>query len=631
MLALKKLTISVLAAALVLAAAPALPASESGAGPALVCLDPGHGGADSGANYNGVMEKVPNLDIALRARPILQSMGYAVKMTRETDATVSLEERCRIANSARAAIFVSIHNNAYLTTSEGTETYCYYSSVDGRRLATRIHAEVVKRIKLPDRGVKQAGFYVLKNTNMPAALLEGCFLTNPSEAKLLKDARFRQKIAEGVAAGVNSFLQDPGQFDEYLLLQNPDPQKAAELEIHYMRGDGVEEEYRQWVPPHTRRTIHVDEYIRNNDVSTYIRSRNGVPVIAERSQYFAFDLGRGGTCAPGVTAPHTEWFLPEGSTTWNLNTFVLIQNPAEVRNSVTVRLMGEDGSTNRRTFTMLPHARSTLDCSTVAGFEKKDFSVKVSSKLPVVVERAMYFNDHDGMFGGHDSPGLASPGQRWYLAEGYTGGQFYTFLLLQNPNTVPARATVAYMLPKGAEKTVDYKLLPNSRKTICVDEVPGLADTDVSFQITSDLPILAERSMYFNYFGITEGSNSTATRSPSTSWYLAEGYTGQGFDTYVLLMNPGGQSATATLRFMLENGTSKRVSLNIPARSRRTVKVNDVAGMNGVSFSTRITSSRPVVVERSKYYWYGDKSGGDVVMGAKKPSLEWYFAEGCTR
>ncbi len=629
--AFKKLIILIVAGAMVLAAAPVLSASDSGAGPALVCLDPGHGGAESGAVYNGVIEKIPNLDIALRVRPILQSMGYAVRMTRETDATVSLQQRCDIANSAHADIFVSIHNNAYLTTSEGTETYCYYNSVDGRKLATDIHSEVVKRVRLPDRGVKQAGFYVLKHTDMTSALVEGCFLTNPAEAKLLQQANFRQKVAEGIAAGINTYLLDPGQFDEYLLLQNPDPKKTAELEIHYMRGDGVEKVYRQTIPPRARRTIHVDEYVRNSDVSTFIRSKNGVPVIAERAQYFSFDRGRGGTGAPGVTAPAKKWYLAEGSTNWNLSTFVLIQNPSDTANSATVQLMGEDGATNRKTYALRPHSRFTLDCSTVPGFGKADFSIKVNSELPVVVERAMYFTDHIGMFGGHDSPGLTAPETHWYLAEGYTGGQFDTYILLQNPNNKPARATVTYMLPRGAAKTVDYELVPDSRKTIHVDDVPGLEDTDVSFLIASDLPILAERSMYFDYFGITEGSNSTATDSPSTNWYLAEGYTGNGFDTYMLLMNPGEQDAKATLQFMPENGASKNYTLNIPARSRRTVKVNDVEGMNGLSFSTYVKSNHPVVAERSKYYWYGDKSGGDDVMGAKAPSLEWYFAEGCTR
>jgi len=112
------------AAALILAtalaprvAAQSAPTPMPGRGP-LVCLDPGHGGDDSGANYNGVMEKVPNLDIALWTRKILQANGYAVLMTRTGDQTLSLQQRCDIANNGGATIFVAIHNNAYLTTSE---------------------------------------------------------------------------------------------------------------------------------------------------------------------------------------------------------------------------------------------------------------------------------------------------------------------------------------------------------------------------------------------------------------------------------------------------------------------------------------------------------------------------------
>ncbi len=629
----RRTLILVTVVALVLSTAPALTAAGNSRGPVLICLDPGHGGDDSGANYNGVMEKVPNLDIALRVRPILQSLGIAVKMTRKTDTTLSLQQRCDIANSSHADLFVSIHNNAYLESSSGTETYAYYDSAEGRRLATSIHHEVVRRIQLPDRGVKQAGFYVLKHTDMTAALIEGCFLTNPTEAKLLEDPAFRQKIAEGIAAGIYFYINRP-HFDEYLLLQNPDASRTAELEVHFMRGSGVEEVYPQTVPPRARKTIHVNEYIYNDDVSALVRSTNGVPVVAERAMYFNFDKGRGGHGAPGVSAAATEWYLAEGSTDWGFSTYVLVQNPSASSNSVNVRFMRDDGFNTQQTYALAPHSRFTLDCSIVEGFEKADFSVKVDATSPVVVERAMYFADHQGISGGHDSPGVAAPLTRWYLAEGYTGGAFDTYILLQNPNDGVAHARITYMLPAGATITGDYEVAPNSRRTVHVDKVPGLENTDVSFMIESDLPVIAERSMYFDYNGITEGSNSTATDSPSTSWYLAEGYTGPGFDDYVLLLNPGDQDSPATLQFMTEGYGVKRYSLNVPARSRRTVRVNDVEGMNGLSFSTLVTSDQPLVVERAKYYIFGDdgsKSGGDAAMGVKAPALEWYFAEGCTR
>ena len=137
--------------------------------------------------------------------------------------------------------------------------------------------------------------------------------------------------------------------------------------------------------------------------------------------------------------------------------------------------------------------------------------------------------------------------------------------------------------------------------------------------------------MYFDYNGIAEGSNSTAVQAPAQTWYLAEGYTGPGFDTYVLLMNPGEEDGRAVLRFMLEDGSEREFGLDVPAHRRRTVKVNDVDGMNGVAFATTVQCSQPLVVERAKYYSYGGKSGGDSALGVTQTALDWYFAEGCTR
>lgn len=177
----------------------------TGAG-ALVCIGPGHGGSDTGAKDNGVKEKDVNLDIALRARALLDAKGYRVIMTRDTDTNVSLAMRCAIANGARAAVFVSIHNNARPPDVAGTTTYCYRYSPKGRRLATYIQWQVVSHIKRPDRGVRGAGLYVLKYARMPAALLECVFLTDAREAMLVGNPAFRQKIAEGVAAGVGDYL-----------------------------------------------------------------------------------------------------------------------------------------------------------------------------------------------------------------------------------------------------------------------------------------------------------------------------------------------------------------------------------------------------------------------------------------
>ncbi len=630
-----KMIKAVAAAAIVLAmACPVSRAGQqapTGRGLALMCIDPGHGGDDSGAAYNDVKEKDVNLNIALRAKPLIEAMGYQVLMTRSTDKTVSLQERCDIANNAGALIFVSIHNNAYLTTSEGTETYCYYDSEEGRRLATFVHQEVVKRIKLEDRGVKEAGFYVLKNTDMTSALVEGAFLTNPAEAKLLKDPKFRQKIAEGIAAGINDYLLDPGRFDEYILMMNPDSEKTAEIKIDYMNTGGHKNTRAITVPPLSRYTVHVDESEPNMDLSAFISSANGVPIIAERAMYFNFAGCRGGHDSPGVTAPSSEWHLAEGSTAWGFDTYVLIQNPGGAQNSVTVRFMRSDGKNVDYKCNLKPYSRFTLNCSDVPGVENADFSVKVMAASPVVAERSMYFNNHDGKSGGHNSPGVISPARNWYLAEGYTGKGFDTFVLIENPNAVDASVRVDYLLPGGKATSAIEEVAPNSRKTIHVDELEGLGATDVSVAVESSVPVVVERSMYFDYSGIKEGTCSIAATAPSTLWYLAEGYTRAGCDTYILLENPGQESAGATVEFLLPDGAVKKIGVSVPARSRQTIKVNEVEGMGAAEFSTRVTCRVPLVVERSMYFDYGSKHGGHNAMGVSAPALEWYFAEGCTR
>lgn len=630
MSAIRKTMILLVGVATLLAVLPA-GAAVTGASRILVCLDPGHGGTDSGATGNGLLEKDLNLDIALKARPLIESAGYAVLMTRETDNYVSLADRCAIANRAGAAIFVSIHNNAFESSSQGTETYCYYESAEGGRLATCIHTEVVGRTGRKDRGVKEAGFYVLDNTVMPAALLEGAFITNEKDAKCLADPKFRGKIAEGVAAGVADYLVDPGRFDEYILLMNPDGERSAEVSVEFMTGDGRQTGDNVLVPPGARYTMHVDEHVHNADVSAVVRSQNGLPVVAERSMYFDFEGGRGGHNALGVTATSNRWCLAEGSTSWGFSTFVLIENPAEEKNTAVVHFMRSDGVHKRVRYTLAPRSRFTLDASRVPGFEKADFSVEVTADQPVVVERAMYWNDYRGSDGGHASPGVTEPGRTWYVAEGYTGKGFDTFVLIGNPGSRAAFVHATYMLPDGTALKGYYEVPPYSRRSVHLNEVEGLSGTDVSARIDSSVPVVVERSMYFDYLGVRGGSNSTAVRAPADSWYLAEGYTGGGFDTFVLLMNPGAEDAEASLQLMMPGGRRREIGVLVPKGSRQTVHLDEIEGLASAEVSTRVTSDRPLVVERSMYFKLGERSDGHSSAGAPAPALEWYFAEGCTR
>src|SRR5213595_3569272 len=200
-----------------------------------VVLDPGHGGHDKGQVSKYGYEKDFALDVARKLRPLLQSKGLRVIMTREGDYFVPLEVRAQIANRARDAIFVSIHFNATNddpnatgfeifsftprgapSTSDGNVTASSLnmqpgSSMDAQSLALSacIYHSVLGHIREYDRGIKRARFAVLRLTKVPAVLIEGGFLTERGESKLISNKDWRAKLAAAIATGVENYQALP--------------------------------------------------------------------------------------------------------------------------------------------------------------------------------------------------------------------------------------------------------------------------------------------------------------------------------------------------------------------------------------------------------------------------------------
>src|SRR3954453_10988869 len=168
-----------------------------------VVIDAGHGGYDrGGVPGQRISEKDKTLDVAQRLKRVLQSEGYRVIMTRDSDVFVSLGARVSIANAYRGASFVSIHFNcATRSGANGIETYYYRS--DSAGLAQSIHRNVVSISPSENRGIRRRGFYVLRRTAIPSVLVECGFLTNPTEGRLALSADYRQRLAEQIARGIN--------------------------------------------------------------------------------------------------------------------------------------------------------------------------------------------------------------------------------------------------------------------------------------------------------------------------------------------------------------------------------------------------------------------------------------------
>lgn len=176
----------------------------------VVVIDPGHGGTDPGAVNSGlgISEKNLNLTFANKLASLLTNSGYEVIMTRDTDIFIPLKERFNIANTRNADLFISIHQNSVGTTTvSGIETL-YYGSNDNKEFASLVQNELILAAGATNRGIKvRNDLAVLNGTQMPAVLLEMGFITNPSEASLLLDSNYQDKLVNGIKIAVDRYFE----------------------------------------------------------------------------------------------------------------------------------------------------------------------------------------------------------------------------------------------------------------------------------------------------------------------------------------------------------------------------------------------------------------------------------------
>ena len=181
----------------------------------VICIDPGHGGSDPGAvnRKMGIYEKTITLDIARRLKALLKKEGWTVVMTRNSDRDVTypgspdfeeLYARARIANDLRAHVFMSIHNDASVNPkTKGVTTY--YGKPKDKVLASHVQSSLAMGTGRRNIGIRRRPFAVVRHSKMPAVLVEVCYLSNSSEAKLLRNPKFRQKAAEALMRGLRVY------------------------------------------------------------------------------------------------------------------------------------------------------------------------------------------------------------------------------------------------------------------------------------------------------------------------------------------------------------------------------------------------------------------------------------------
>ena len=195
-------------------------------------------------------------------------------------------------------------------------------------------------------------------------------------------------------------------------------------------------------------------------VSVIVESLRG-GVVVERTM--SFGDGWGGHTGKALKAPARQWFLAEGAANAFFQTFILLTATGNVAPKVTVDFLLEDGQVVSvpSDFPAAP-GRLTIWANEICApgtagngcarvLAGKAFSTRITSDQPITVERAMYFNRGGRTFeGGHASAAVTAPATRWFVAEGATGPNFDTYLLVANPGSVDTVATVRYLTPEGA-------------------------------------------------------------------------------------------------------------------------------------------------------------------------------------
>ena len=189
-----------------LVAAPAVYAPPQLSG--TVVIDPGHGGKDPGAtSATGYYEKDVNLQVARKVASILRGRGLTVVMTRDSDIFLELEERAAIANNYDPALFVSIHHDAHPDSGRrGYTVYIARSPSIFTRQAARMIVNSMSSLGLNSFGVSAADYRVLVKTRCPAVLIECGYLSNWSEARLLRTPDFQDRLATAIAGGIISAI-----------------------------------------------------------------------------------------------------------------------------------------------------------------------------------------------------------------------------------------------------------------------------------------------------------------------------------------------------------------------------------------------------------------------------------------
>jgi hypothetical protein len=397
-------------------------------------------------------------------------------------------------------------------------------------------------------------------------------------------------------------------FDTDISIVNPNAAEATGA-ISFLTPQGASIERPFVAPPRSRLTIAADTVtgLENTEFSTIVTSATGAPLVVERTM--RWDASGYGGHGAEATVPASQWYFAEGAQGF-FSTYVLLFNPHGEANRATVRYLRENALPLTRTYELAPMARKTIDAGADAELVDRSFGMTITFDRPGLAERAMYFGGPPLWRAGHGATGVTQLSPSWFFAEGATGPYFETFILLSNPNNAPANAAVTFLPDTGTPVTIQRTIPEMGRVTINIEaDAPSLANAAVATQVVATQPIVAERAQYWPFAPSQwiEAHASAGVTMAAVDWGLAEGRVGgaEGYETYVLLANPGTSPADVTLTFVRESGAPVTKTFTVAPTSRFNVTTGPgslVPELANERFGAIIHATAPIMVERALYW-----------------------------
>jgi Family of unknown function (DUF5719)/Domain of unknown function (DUF362) len=389
-------------------------------------------------------------------------------------------------------------------------------------------------------------------------------------------------------------------FETWVLVANPND-SPVDVYISYLTDNGCRNRDPVRVPPRSRLTVEAASDIPEQNSG--VRVGSDIPVYVERAMYW--NQRAEGHDSIGTSRAATDWYLAEGHTADGFETWIEIMNPDDGQARADITYMTPEGKVPGPSVSIPPFARRTVFAADTV--PNTDVSARVTSDRPVVVERSVYWGDRRG---GHGAPAVKAPVRDWFFAEGSTAWGFETYLLLLNPGTGDATVSCEFMNADGSGQSAEKQVVvpAGSRRTVKVNDV--IPDQDVAAKIHSGMPIVAERSMLWPVTGARAGHDTQGMTEPATEVFMPEGCTAYGFETWLLVQNPGPRESTVSVYAMTEGGELKLLDFNLAAATRRSIRLNDYYQGN---LSIKVASTRPVACERA-LYWNG-RGGGTCSIG----------------